>query len=145
MFLPAESVYYALISDDNLCIRGGANQEHKPVWSYALEKHVIPVSPNTLYAYLTVIVYGLRGLQIEQKTKEILDYLLQLQVEFGKLQREWATLGTHLTNAKAKYEGLDRPMLEFGDRLSVETITGLGDSLPAGITEDPSQSSQSRG
>ena len=47
---------------------------------------LIPVSPNTMYAYLSVIVYGLRGLEIEEKARQILDYFLQLQREFKRLK-----------------------------------------------------------
>jgi DNA recombination protein RmuC len=100
------------------------------VWDYALERYVIPVSPNTLYAYLTVIVYGLRGLQIEQKTKEILNHFRQLQIEFEKLHKDWGTLGSHLKHAGQKYEDLDRLMTKYSDRLNLEVIPPA-DALPA--------------
>ena len=132
MFLPAESVYYRLCSDDEVCFQDGARQKRKRVWDYALERRVIPVSPNTLYAYLTVIVYGLRGLQIEQKTREILQYLQQLENEFYKLHKDWGILGVHLKNTRQRYEDLDSAMTRFGDRLNLETVTGLAEEdLPA--------------
>ncbi|RKY39787.1 MAG: hypothetical protein DRP75_01105, partial [Candidatus Omnitrophota bacterium] len=55
MYIPAENIYYETIT----------RQEEKGIWSYALARKVIPVSPNSFYAYLMVIVEGLRGMQIE--------------------------------------------------------------------------------
>lgn len=131
MFLPAEAVYYHLCSDNDFCVQDGGGRHPKRVWDYALERRVIPVSPNTLYAYVTVIVYGLRGLQIEQRTKEILNHLQQLQIEFDKLYRDWGTLGSHLKNARLKYEDLDSAMIRFGERANVDKLADLpGDGLP---------------
>lgn len=127
MFLPAESVYYLLCSDQDFYIQDGLRRTRKRVWDYALERRVIPVSPNTLYAYLTVIVYGLRGLQIEQKTKEILQHLQQLEGEFYKLHKDWETLGLHLKNTRLKYEDLDSALTRFGDRLNIEAVVDLAE------------------
>src|SRR5947208_1118110 len=60
MYVPAENVYYeAIVRDD-----GGNDRE---LSAYALERKVIPVSPNCFYAYLQAIVLGLRGLRIEAR------------------------------------------------------------------------------
>src|SRR3990167_4816179 len=66
MYIPAENVYYEATIKQELL-------------SYALTKRVIPVSPNTFYAYLQVICLGLKGLQVEQNAKEILAHLGRLQ------------------------------------------------------------------
>src|SRR6266568_1969927 len=61
MYIPAESVYYEAVMarsvdpDD-----GGA------VLGHAMQRSVIPVSPHTFYAYLLVILHGLKGMRVEQ-------------------------------------------------------------------------------
>jgi len=57
MYIPAENVYYETI------IRDEALGEESSLLSYALEKRVIPVSPNSFYAYLQAIALGLKGLR----------------------------------------------------------------------------------
>ncbi len=69
MYIPAENVYYEII------LREEELGEEKGLLEHALQKHVIPVSPNSFYAYLQAIALGLRGMQIEQQSKEILGYL----------------------------------------------------------------------
>jgi len=63
MYVPAENVYYEAIirtEDDSF-----------QLYYYCMEKRVIPVSPNSFYAYLQAIVLGLKGLKIEARAKEI--------------------------------------------------------------------------
>ncbi len=96
MYIPAENVYYETIikyQTDTL-----------DILNYALEKKVIPVSPNLLYAYLMTIVMGLRGLQIEKQAAEIRKNLGKLAGSFGDFTMTWSILGKHLRNAQAQYD-----------------------------------------
>lgn len=135
IFLPAESVYYELVCTDNLCVQDRTTKQSKAIWDYGLERHVIPVSPNTMYAYLSVIVYGLRGLEIEEKARQVLDYFLQLQLEFKKLQETSQRMGTHLNNARNKFRELDRGMGKFSERLTVDALVAAENSTLAGEAE----------
>ena len=59
MYIPAGNVYYETIIRDDLM--GGEGS----LYAWLLQRKVIPVSPNSLYAYLQVIVMGLKGLRIQ--------------------------------------------------------------------------------
>jgi DNA recombination protein RmuC len=110
MYIPAENIYYETI------IRDGAPEE-KSICHYAMSKHVIPVSPNSLYAYLQAIVLGLKGMKIEDRAKEIIQYLNRLQGDFGKFREEFALLGKHVGHAQASYQSADRRLEQFGQKL----------------------------
>ena len=108
MYIPAESVYYETILRDD---------SEDGLFPFALEKRVIPVSPNSFYAYLQVIIHGLKGLQIEERAREIMDHLNRLKVDEDKFRQEFDILGTHLQNAHKKYEDAQRRLDRFEDKL----------------------------
>jgi DNA recombination protein RmuC len=114
MYIPAENVYYETIIKDET-FDGISLQE------YAMNKHVVPVSPNSFYAHLRVIVLGLRGLQIEKSAKEINNNLSRLQAEIGKVRDSFDIAGSHIDNARKKFEEADKKLTHFEDRL--ENIT----------------------
>jgi DNA recombination protein RmuC len=105
MYIPAENVYYEVIIKEDL-------------FSYSMSKKVIPVSPNTFYAYLQVICLGLRGLKVEENAKNILKNLSMLSIEIAKLREDFDLLGTHLGNAGRKYEDSQKRLDRFSDRLT---------------------------
>jgi DNA recombination protein RmuC len=104
MYIPAENVYYEVIIKDDL-------------FSYSMSKRVIPVSPNTFYAYLQVICLGLKGLRVEENAKNILKYLSALSIEVDKFKDEFSILGGHLSNASAKYSDSQKRLDKVTDRL----------------------------
>ena len=110
MYIPAENVYYETI----VKYAGETND----ILKYALDKKVIPVSPNLLYAYLMTVVMGLHGLQIEKQAAEIRQNLKKLNASFAEFVSGWDTLGRHVRNAHNQYdEGqrkLDRLGLQLG-------------------------------
>lgn len=113
MYVPAENVYYEMIVK-------GEGETDAGVQEYALERRVIPVSPNSFYAYLRAIVLGLRGLRVEREAQQILGHLGRLRGDFGRFRGEFEVLGRHLTNARNKYDDLDRTVERFGDRLALQ-------------------------
>lgn len=110
MYIPAENVYYETIIKEDVA-------DDKSLSHYALGKHVIPVSPNSLYAYLQVIVLGLRGMKVEERAKEILEYLSRLQNDFAKFRDEYTLLGKHLGHAQASHQNAERRLDQFGQKL----------------------------
>ncbi|UCB43300.1 MAG: DNA recombination protein RmuC [Dehalococcoidales bacterium] len=123
MYIPAENVYYETI------LRDGA--EGSEVYSYALQKRVIPVSPNSFYAYLQVIILGLKGLHIENTASEILRHLARLQGEFEGFQEDYDTLGGHIRHAATKYDDAGRKLARFEDKLRIAVETPV-EKLPEG-------------
>ncbi|MFQ5521259.1 MAG: DNA recombination protein RmuC, partial [Candidatus Methylomirabilia bacterium] len=97
MYIPAENIYYEIIVKDEAV-------EDESAAAYALARRVIPVSPNSFYAYLQVIILGLRGLRIEANARVIQDALVRLQGDVGKFREIFEVAGRHLTNAKNKYD-----------------------------------------
>jgi len=107
LYIPAENVYYETITKDE------AFGEEKGIFNYALRKKVVPVSPNSFYAYLQVIVFGLRGLKIEKDAQRILDSLAGLDKELEGFQGDFQLTGKHITNAMSKFEDARRRMDRF--------------------------------
>lgn len=109
MFIPAENVYYETIvkyADDA-----------KDILRYSLDKRIIPVSPNLLYAYLMTVVMGLHGLQIEKQAAEIRQNLSKLNASFASFVNDWDTLGGHIRNSYNKYEDAQKRLDRFGLQL----------------------------
>ncbi len=104
MYIPAENVYYEVIIKEEL-------------YPYCMAKKVIPVSPNTIYAYLQVICLGLKGLKVEENAKQILKNLSMLSNEISKFRDDFELLGKHITNVHTKYEDSQRRLNRFSDKL----------------------------
>ncbi len=96
MYVPAENVYYETVVK--------TAGEDVSVQDYALDKKVIPISPNLLYVYLMTVVMGLHGLQIEKQAAEIRQNLGKLSAGFEQFTGNWDVLGKHLRNAQAQYD-----------------------------------------
>lgn len=104
MYIPAENIYYEITIKEDIL-------------SYALSKKVIPVSPNTLYAYMQVICLGLKGMQVERNAKEILANLNRMQDDVKKFGEDFRLVGNHLQNAKTKFDDADKKLSRFQDKL----------------------------
>ena len=111
MYIPAENVFYEAIVRD----------ESREVTSYALARKVIPVSPNTLYAYLQAIALGLRGLRIEAQAQEVMGQLGRLAGDLGKVREDMRLAAKHLGNAQQCFGSAERRLDKFEQRLAVAT------------------------
>ena len=111
MYVPAENVYYEVIA-------AGDESDSTNLSAYATSRHVIPVSPNSFYAYLQVILMGLRGLRVDQAAREIVESLVKMQSDFKRLTDDFGVLGTHLNHAKGAHEKVQRAVDQFQLKLS---------------------------
>ncbi len=125
MYLPAENIYYETVIKDE------SSEESRDIATYALNKKVVLVSPNSFYAYLQAIVLGLKGFQIEKNVRQIIDYLAGLENDFGRFKEDFILLGKHLFNAKNKFEETEKKLVRFQDKLtSVEETKSLPADTP---------------
>ncbi|MFH0908383.1 MAG: DNA recombination protein RmuC [bacterium] len=100
MYVPAENVYYETIIRD---------EDHDTaLFEYALARRVIPVSPNSFYAYLQTILLGLKGLRIEESAREILNQIGRLNTEFVRFNDAFRLIGKHLENASKQFQDADK-------------------------------------
>lgn len=110
MYIPAENIYY-----ETIVKYAGETQD---ILQYALDKKVIPVSPNLLYVYLMTVVMGLHGLQIEKQAAEIRQNLKRLNASFVDFASTWDILGKHIRNAYSQYDEGHKKLDRFGLQLN---------------------------
>ena len=112
MYIPAENVYYEIIvkSDD---------LDSTDLYSYSTQKHVFPVSPNSLYPYLMTLSLGLRGMKIEQQAKQILGELSRLYGDLEKFSKDFKVAGGHITDAQKKFSEAEKKL----DRIDIKLIS----------------------
>lgn len=120
MYIPAEGVYYeAVVRDDG----------EEGIARYALDRKVIPVSPNTFYAYLSALAHGLRGFEVEARAREILEALSALRHDFAKFEESYQLVGKHLGNAEKQYQEAERHGASLRARLDA-AARGTPDPRP---------------
>lgn len=130
MYIPAENVYYEIIIKDD---------DEQGLLDYLTQKRIMPVSPNSFYAYMRTILFGLQGLQIEKRAKEIMGQLEKLAREHGKFEREFDVLGKHIGSASKKFDDAERRLYKVTDHLEHARL-GLerseAESLPPASEEN---------
>jgi len=120
-YIPAENIYYETIVK--------CADDVQDVVQYALDKKVISVSPNLLYAYLMTVAMGLHGLQIEKQAAEIRQNLKRLNASFADFLGSWDILGKHLRNAYSQYDEGGKKLDRFGlqlEQIQEETPSETG-------------------
>lgn len=118
MYIPAENVYYEIISNSDL-------------FNYSMQKRVIPVSPNSIFAYLQVVVFGLKGMQIEENAREILGRISALNLALEAVQSQYEKLGDSLGASRTKYNDLGKKLGKFSNQF--ESLAA--DTLPHGDSQ----------
>ena len=86
MYIPSESVYYEIATIEDLM-------------DFSRRSRVYPVSPNTLYAHLQVLLLSFQGKELEQKSKEVFRLLRAIQKDYEKTGEQLGVLGRHIGNA----------------------------------------------
>jgi DNA recombination protein RmuC len=133
MYIPAENVYYETI------IKTDDEDPDKALYAYATTKQVMPVSPNSFYAYLLTLAQGFRGMRIEEKAQEILGHLSRLGQELSRFSDDFQMVGRHLGNAQTKFDDAEKRLSRFQDKLQAagENAPQIEEkSLPSHVTKE---------
>ncbi len=116
MFVPSEAVYYELLRS--------SDGKGLAVDAYCRGKKIVPVSPNTLYAHLSVIAMGLRGMQIEENAKRLSANLAGMRKQLDTFNESFDKVGTHLKNAQLMYAEADKRLDKASNSLDNLLISG---------------------
>ena len=117
MFVPSEAVYYELLRS--------TDSKEIAVDAYCRTKKIVPVSPNTLYAHLSVIAMGLRGMQIEENAKRLSANLDGLRKHLENFSEPFDKIGKHLNNAQQCFTEADKRFDKATNTL--ENLLNTGD------------------
>ncbi len=129
MYIPAENVYYEAIVKDT---EFGGEQS---LFHYGMSKRVIPVSPNSFYAYLQTILLGLKGMRVEESARDLLDQIGSLHKEFERFSEAFRLVGQHLDNSRTKFTEAEKRLGKFDDKLQQidGVVKGLEGGKPAAL------------
>jgi DNA recombination protein RmuC len=105
MFIPSESVYYEVATTPELM-------------KFAQEERVYPVSPNTLYAHLQVLLLSFQGQELEAKSREVFKLLLAIGKDYAKIEENMGVLNRHVTNAYNQLGNVSQGLNALGQKLS---------------------------
>ncbi|OGG26234.1 hypothetical protein A2960_04630 [Candidatus Gottesmanbacteria bacterium RIFCSPLOWO2_01_FULL_39_12b] len=113
MYIPSEAVYYEIANLNELM-------------EYARKLRVYPVSPNTLYAHLQVLLLSFQGKELEQKSKDVFRLLRAIQKDYGKVEDNLGVLGKHINNAYNSMSNVSSSFVLMGQKLSTTQNLGEG-------------------
>jgi DNA recombination protein RmuC len=114
MYIPSEPIYYEAVNITELT-------------EYARENRVYPVSPNTLYANLQVILLSYQGKEIEAKTRQVFTLLRAIQKDYSKLNDDLSVLNRHITNSYNQMANVNSGFTLLGQKLSSTGALEEGD------------------
>jgi len=105
MYIPSEPVYYEIVNNTDLT-------------ECARKARVYPVSPNTLYAHLQVILLSFQGRDFEKRTHKLFAVLRGIQKDYVKLGENLSVLSKHVTNAYNQMANVGSEYTLMGQKLS---------------------------
>lgn len=130
MFVPSEGVYYELLMT--------SDGKFGRLDDYCRSKRIFAVSPNTLHAYLSTILIGLKGMQVAENARHLLAELSGLQVQMESFGKLYETLGGHLRRAQQCYDEADSKLDRLQDDVKTIAQGNIADAR-AGALETTSK------
>jgi len=111
MFIPSEAVFYETIAGENYA------GESSDLLDYAQSNHVIPVSPNTFYAFLQVILTGIQNLEIIKSARRLQENLAEIRKNFDYFFSKYEEMGKYVDKAAEAYRVGSKHIEKYRDRL----------------------------
>lgn len=113
MYIPSEAVYYEVVNIPELT-------------NFARKLRVYPVSPNTLYAHLQVLLLSFEGKELEAKSREVFRLLRAIQKDYSKVADNLGILQKHLNNAYNMMSSVITSFRGLGQKITSTQSLGVG-------------------
>jgi DNA recombination protein RmuC len=134
MFIPSEAIYYETIAEKNYM------GETSKIYEFAQEKNIIPVSPNTFYAFLQVVIIGIRNVEIVKSAKNLQKGLISLQRSFEFFYKKFEEIGKNLNSAQEAYRvgsnHIEKYKHTLDDTLQLEIFQNDVNVIPDKVNND---------
>jgi DNA recombination protein RmuC len=132
MFIPHEAIYYDLLINKI----GAVTEDTESLIQRSAGKYkVIIVSPTSFLAYLQTVLQGLKAMQIEETTKDIIKRVGEIGVHLKKYEdyhnKLGVSLGTvvnHFNNGSKEFKKIDKDIVR---------ITGSGIDFEPSLIDKP--------
>lgn len=112
MYVPGEPIFYDIINQTDLYEFGATNR-------------ILLVSPQSFYFYMRTVFVSLEGEMIEEKAKEVMNYLRSIQGDARKFGGDLALVSKHLTNAKGAVDTASNSYAKLSGKIeSANQLTG---------------------
>lgn len=125
MFIPHEAIYYDLL------INKIADKEDENLIQRAAGKYkVIIVSPTSFLAYLQTVLQGLKAMQIEETTKDIIKRVGEIGAHLKKYEEYHEKLGSslgtvvnHYNSSSKEFKKIDKDVVRItGNSIDFEQV-----------------------
>lgn len=111
MYIPSEPIYYEVVNILELT-------------EFARRNRVYPVSPNTLYANLQMILLSFQGKEIEKRTRQVFALMRAIQKDYSKISDDLSVLNRHITNSYNQMANVNSGFALMGQKLSSTEALG---------------------
>lgn len=124
MYVQSEPVYLELLKDSSLLL-------------VSREKKVYPVSPNSLFHQLQMVLLSLKGQQINTVAQKIVNQISAIQKESEKFGRGLEVLAGHVKNVNNAMGSITQDFSKFKGSISkaAELESEVVSSEPRNVTE----------
>ena len=134
MFIPSEAIYYETIAEKN------SLGESSILYEFAQQNKVIPVSPNTFYAFLQIIIIGIRNIEVLRNAKKLQEGLVALQKYFELFFKKYKDIGKNLENAIESYrignDHIESYKRSLDNTLQLDGLNDKVNSFPEKVLKD---------